>query len=1464
MKTEDAGITWEVKYYGDFWIWGPDDDHPIGYQWGFMDLEFDYENTNIVYATGHIILKSFDGGNTWDEPYNDITEELTDFTQVGITKISTHPNHPGKAWIIYQEEPLVSTTSGNYIVLYDKTIGVLHKDNAGGFSKYKGHIQVSPNDINTVYYSGLTMHEYIKDGQWPVGESHPISTSSYYGHSDWIHVDVRDIQVVTDEYNEDKLYVANDGSINWGTFIGNNGWKWEWTFIGDDPVGAEMDGLNVTEFHAFGISKTESDKIVGGAQDLNGFMYDNNAWYQVAAGDGGDAIIDPDNSNIIYQVIPCCGGATIIRTINNYMTTTNIKNFGESIFMDCPLYFKPGDPNTIYSGFKTLFRIDNARTTADIVDLNLPNSYISGNDTYYHIITDIALYENDPDIMYVSTRNYVPTWQSNPVYEKSLFKSTDGGQTWIDISENINNGLYGGFIRDVEINPDNQNEIWLSFGLATSNDDPDLTKKVYYTTDGGSTWQNYSQGFPEGVPVSDLEYDNIDNTLYLASDVGIFYRTDGSAEWLPYNFNLPYCRVYEVEINTITNKIYAGTYGRGIWKSELAQQCPPANPVPLNVEEDLIISDDQRLHQDIVVKSGYELTITGQVFMGSYNKIIVERGAKLIVDGGTISNSCNEDTWFGIEVWGNTLQCQNPYYGYQGIVELKNGTRIVNARVGISTIKGAGGVPDLNYAGGIIRINDAKFINNGKSVKMYPYENFDPNNQSIILNNLSYFVNCEVIKNGENNYDYFMEFERIRGIKFDECDFITNLSFQEGSSSGNSMIHLDNCNNFVFQGCNFTNTKGAMGYLPTWPDHGIAINSFYSSFTVKELCYENPLPPCSEYKSSVFQGLFYGVKVYNDNFEEGIVNISKTDFISCYKGIYLSGISYPEITENHFRLPFTLETPDITSYGIYLDQCNGFKVEENIFEPFILNYQNRIGIIVNNSGSDYNELYKNYFEKLLVGILAQNNNRSEDPFEGLKLKCNEFDNSISQFDIAVTSDVPTDPTGIAKYQGFTLDPSGNLFSKNFAGIYGDYNNEEAKILYYHHDPTSEPKVYPEDYSLKTISRENTGQEYDPEYTCPSQLDPGGGGTEDLRSEMETSKTNEENITVILDNYVDGGNTENMASEVVMSTPPEAWDVYTGLMTESPYLSDTVMKETVQKENVLTDAMVRDVLVANPQSAKSDEVMEAVEQRSDPLPGYMVDQIEQGMQTVSAKEQLEAEKSYWGHNYHMARNNLLRHFISDSLFYLNYDSIVDVLQNQPDINSKYELALFFLSQGDMANMQITLNSVANPGAKHQEYHTYTGILADLTSTNTGFNQMTSQHLSDLENLADYGISEVAVFARNILIETGYFDYEEPVILPVVGLKSAEIIKDVESDESADFRLYPNPAKDYFTVEYDAPLTAGIVYIEISDMTGKKVQVQTLAPGRDKKMISTKNLSFGVYVVNFIIDGNITESEKLTIK
>jgi hypothetical protein len=52
-------------------------------------------------------------------------------------------------------------------------------------------------------------------------------------------------------------------------------------------------------------------------------------------------------------------------------------------------------------------------------------------------------------------------------------------------------------------------------------------------------------------------------------DYGVFYIDDHFSNWQPFSNNLPNIKVTELAINKVTDQIIAGTYGRGVWYSDL-------------------------------------------------------------------------------------------------------------------------------------------------------------------------------------------------------------------------------------------------------------------------------------------------------------------------------------------------------------------------------------------------------------------------------------------------------------------------------------------------------------------------------------------------------------------------------------------------------------------------------------------------------------------------------------------------------------------------------------------------------------------------------------------------------------------------------------------------------------------------------------------------------------------------------
>jgi len=150
---------------------------------------------------------------------------------------------------------------------------------------------------------------------------------------------------------------------------------------------------------------------------------------------------------------------------------------------------------------------------------------------------------------------------SNVVYAAALnqlWRSTNGGRDWRLISKAP---LPNRWITDIDISPTSYNQLYVTvsgFG----------TPHVFYTANGGSTWQERSNGLPD-TPVSTIVLDpSTPARLWVGADTGVYRSLDGGLNWTLYNEGIPRVVITDLKFHRNTGLLRAGTYGRGVWERQ--------------------------------------------------------------------------------------------------------------------------------------------------------------------------------------------------------------------------------------------------------------------------------------------------------------------------------------------------------------------------------------------------------------------------------------------------------------------------------------------------------------------------------------------------------------------------------------------------------------------------------------------------------------------------------------------------------------------------------------------------------------------------------------------------------------------------------------------------------------------------------------------------------------------------------
>lgn len=367
--------------------------------------------------------------------------------------------------------------------------------------------------------------------------ANPVSHWSASAGIPYIH---EDINFISYHPNGARAYVGSDGGVYCSS---DNGATWnDLTY-----------GLIISQFYRINVHPVNGNIIVNGAQDAAGNVRVGATaeFKQVNGGDGMSCMIDYGNDQIIYTSY----AEDVYKSTTGGPNAVNIKPSGATGPWVTPLAMNYNTPATIFYGSATPDNIYRS------IDRGGNWESIGGSGT-----TDIITCPSNENRMYAVTNNVII--RSNNVLAAAA------SVTWSVISSNtgfptLPDGIN---VNRLSVNPGNSSQVWFCTGGYSS----DI--KVYRSVDAGLNWQNMSAGLPNVAILSIAVQDNPARAgaVYIGTDIGVFYRDDLLNGWVAFRNGLPVSPVTDLRINASTGKLRAGTYGRGIWESDLFSVCSGA------------------------------------------------------------------------------------------------------------------------------------------------------------------------------------------------------------------------------------------------------------------------------------------------------------------------------------------------------------------------------------------------------------------------------------------------------------------------------------------------------------------------------------------------------------------------------------------------------------------------------------------------------------------------------------------------------------------------------------------------------------------------------------------------------------------------------------------------------------------------------------------------------------------------
>ena len=552
FRSHDGGKSWDKVLF-------------LSEEVGAIDLSLDATNPRILYAAmweahrtpwslvsggpGSGIYKSTDGGDSWQELTGNpgLSQGLK-----GRIGIAASPAKSGRVWATVESEDAALYRSDDAGATWGK---VSDNQDIQGRPWYYQHIFADPQDPDTVWVLNYQTWKSIDGGK----NFDQVTTPHGDNHDLWI-----------DPKNPHRMIEGNDGgacvSLNggetWSTIYNQLTAQFYHVATDDEfpyrVYGTQQDNSAISvpsRTHkgaipwgdCYTVGNSESGHIAVHPQDSNIVI---SGAVGSSAGGGGN-LVRYDHSTGQVRII------TVWPELGTGRGANEMKYRFQWTF---PVQFSPHDPDILYVAGNLVFRSTDQGNTWEPISPDLTRGDTTKMETSGGPITkDTSGAETYGTIFAFVESPHEPGvfWAGSD--DGLVHISRDSGKTWSDITP-IDLPEWT-LINMIEVSPHTPATAYMA---ATRYKLDETRPMLYKTSDYGQSWTDISQGIPESDYTRVIREDpGRRGLLYVGTETGVYVSYDDGGAWSPLQGNLPTVPIYDLAVKD--NDLIAATHGRSFW-----------------------------------------------------------------------------------------------------------------------------------------------------------------------------------------------------------------------------------------------------------------------------------------------------------------------------------------------------------------------------------------------------------------------------------------------------------------------------------------------------------------------------------------------------------------------------------------------------------------------------------------------------------------------------------------------------------------------------------------------------------------------------------------------------------------------------------------------------------------------------------------------------------------------------------